>query len=138
LGKDIDDGQGSKSSSVCQLIRHEIQTPHLVRSARLSSFAPVDSHSAPASQPLPKRQSLFLIESVHQILPHFPAFPAQQRQNLPVSVTHSRLSDLSDPQPQLGPWVLVALIPVRPAVYPSHPASPALAHSITPAQIIND
>ena len=84
--------QGSKPSSVRQLIRHEVQTPHLVRPGRLRSLPPMDRYPAPASQPLPERQSLFSIESVHQISSHFPALPMEQRQDLPISVTHSSLA----------------------------------------------
>jgi hypothetical protein len=59
-------------------------------------------------------------------------------QDLAISAGCWCSGNCADPQLQLGPGVFVALMPVRPAVHPSHPVSPSFADAIKPAKILND
>lgn len=76
----------------------------------MESLSAMLRHPTMAFPPLPQRQSLFPIDSFHQVFADFPALAVQQHADLPVSVPHSRLSDLADAHSKSGPRIFVAAI----------------------------
>src|SRR5271166_4667333 len=81
-------------------------------------------------------QPLFLVQPVHQMLAHFPAFAVQLYADLAISIAHSCLSDLADPHPQLSPWIAVAPVAVRASRHAQNPARSPLAYTVAAYQLI--
>jgi hypothetical protein len=77
----IEDRQRPEAGAILQLIGDEVDAPCLIRSCR--------------------DETLFAV-------PH--GLPLALWPDLAVSVTHSALCDLADPDPQLGPWLLMTQV----------------------------
>ena len=73
--------------------------------------------------PLLQGQVLFLIQSIHQMLPNIPASRFSSTRIL----MHSALCDLAYPHPQLRPWFLMTLIAIRASHHQKNPAGMPLA-----------
>src|ERR1051326_9175290 len=67
-----------------------------------------------------------------------PALAIEQYPNLPVSVPHAGLSDLSDAHPQGGAWIFITAIPKGSPMQPGHSACPPLAHLVAVLQILDE
>ncbi len=68
--------------------------------------------------PLLQGQPLFLVEPIHQVLAHLPAFASQQHQDLAISVAYPALRNLPDAGAQFHPLFPVALVTEGTAVDP--------------------
>ena len=73
-GKNIDDRQTTEASAILQLIIHEIDRPSLVWGCRTEPLFAMPHGLTPLLVPLLQRQPLFLVEPIHQVLAHLPAF----------------------------------------------------------------
>lgn len=102
------DREGPKLPPVGQLIGHKIQAPDLVRCRWPEAIPSMLGSSALSPRSLLQRQAFFPIESIHQLLPNFPALAVQPDPDLAVAVSDPCLCDLPDPYPQLNPRVLDA------------------------------
>ena len=61
----IHDRQGAEPSSFCQLVHHEIHTPHFIRSGWPTTLAAMQRGSTPPPWLVSQRQAFFLVQAVH-------------------------------------------------------------------------
>ena len=102
--------------AILKLVGNEVHAPSFHRSGRLELLLAMAHGLAPPCRLYPLQcQPFFLVQPVHQMLAHFPAFAVQKHADLAISIAHSCLSDLADPHPQLSPWIAVAAVAVSAA-----------------------
>jgi hypothetical protein len=88
--------------------------------------------------PLVECQSFFSIEAFHQVFTDLPALAVQQHPDLPVSIPHTGLSDLSDTHPERGARILMTAIPKGSSMQSGHSAGPPLADSIAVLHVLDE
>jgi hypothetical protein len=82
----INHGQGSKPLPIHKLIGHKVQSPGVIWSRHRRPMGSDDHSFPPPWWPMTERQALFAVETVHEVLPHGPAFAIEEHPNLPVAV----------------------------------------------------
>jgi hypothetical protein len=66
--------KGRNRRPSCQLVAHEIQTPHLVGCGGPKAFASMQRAPTLPSWLVPQRQAFFPVQAIHQLLAPLPAF----------------------------------------------------------------
>ena len=82
-------------------------------------------------------QTLFLVQSIHQMFPNTPALAVQQHADLAIAVADSARCNLAYSQPQLCPCFLVATVGIRTSHHKENSAGVPLARPILAAQMID-
>lgn len=87
--EDVNNGQCSQTAAVGQVVRHEVQTPDLVRTNGHASFATRHHHLASFGQLRTELQLFFGVQPIDPVAAHTPAFTFEQHVHAPVAVSHT-------------------------------------------------